>query len=300
MISIISQEHNEDPSFVHKMVEQASKLKDVKEFIYVTSSSYKDFHDKFGDFEIPVSIIPNVQSCGAARNEGGKFASGDKLLYMDSHVCFKPEAVDRLMQTLDTHQNAIVAPSLIPIGFPSCAIEGNTAGYGVEFRFTEGNPFEWVWNQAVQYDQEFQVPFVCGCAFAMKKDTFNVLQSLGGFLSDHTGLSWEEEKSMRLWRFGHPTYSEPRAQFGHLFKGHPGKPQWDEHSTSGYYRGRVIGAYINIFNEALWNKIDGICTRAWGNNWTSNLKYARDNYGWLRAKIAKKANAINENWFLKT
>lgn len=300
-LTVIIQEHNEAVSYVHHMISQVSLLPYDKELIFVTSSKFRDFYSKFGrldNYKFPVSVIGNIQSCGAARNNGGSAASGDTLLFMDAHVCFPPSAVDRLLQTLNAHPDAVVAPAIQPIDFPSCKIEGGLA-HGVAFRFSEGKPFEWVWLPADRTDREFPVPFVCGCAFSMKKSTFNVLNSMGGFLAGHMGLSFEEEATMRLWRMGNPAYIEPRAVFGHLFKGYQNKPQWDNHQKSGYYMTRAAGLYVNIFDRDLWNQIEPILIKAWGNEYFKNMEWAKTNFRWLKAKMQPYANRIDERYFFR-
>lgn len=303
-LSFIFQEHNESAAFVRKMITQTTKVPIRSEVIYVTSMRQQDFYNKFGPFEVPVTIIGNVQSCGEARNQGGRRATGKTLLYMDSHVCFRPDMVTRLLDTLNRHQNAIVAPAVQAIEFPSCIPDKRTGGigHGVYFRFNAGKgiPFEWVWEPAQQTQEEFTVPFVCGCAFAMRKDLFSILDKHGGFLSGHQGLSWEEEITFRLWRLGYPTYIEPRAVFGHLYKGYADHPQWDQHSTSGYYTTRTIGFYINVFNKDLWDHIEGMLIRSWGNEYFKNLEYAKKNFTWLRNLMAQRRDAIDERWFLRT
>ncbi len=301
MLSIIIGEHNEARKFVHKMVLQVAKLPYEKELIFATSSKFSDFYAKFGKLDsygFPVSVIGGADSCGAGRNFGGAFASGDMLIYMDCHVCFTPEAVSRLISTQKSHLDAVVAPALQPVEFLECTPSGGK-GYGVAFRFVN-NPFEWVWLPGETEKREYTSPFVCGCAFSMMKDTFNVLNTHGGFLGMHQGLSWEEEITMRLWRLGHPTYVEPRATFGHLFKGYGDHPTWDQHSTSGYYVSRTIGAYVNIFDKTLWHKIDTLCSRVWGIEWTKNLEIAKSQYSWLRNLMKPHAKNIDENWFLRT
>ncbi len=301
MISIIIGEHNEAKEFVLKMISQVAQLPYKKELIFVTSSNFTEFYSKFGkmdNYKFPVSVIGGADSCGAGRNVGGYAASGDTLLYMDCHVCFTPSVVDRLLATQKVHPDAVVAPALQPVEFPLCKPSGGK-GHGVVFRFVQ-NPFEWVWLPGETEAYEYTSPFVCGCAFMMKKDTFNVLNTHGGFLGMHKGLSWEEEATMRLWRLGHPTYVEPRATFGHLFKGYAGHPEWDEHSTSGYYVSRTIGVYVNVFDKDLWKKIDTLCSRVWRNEWTKNLQMAKSQYSWLRNLMKPLANKIDENWFLRT
>lgn len=298
-LSVIIQEHNEGRERVQRMVNQTAQLPIPAELIYVTSmKTVNEFNNKYGPFRMPVSVIPNIQSCGAARNYGGRMAKGDTLLYVDSHVCFSPDMVNRLFMTLEAHRNAIVAPAIQAIEFPACTIAGGT-GHGVYFRFSEGHPFEWVWESAPRTDMEFEVPFVCGCAFSMKRDLFNILDSYGGFLGNHEGLSWEEEKSMRLWRLGYPTYIEPRAVFGHYYKGYKGHTSWDQHSTAGYYRSRVGGFYVNVLNKELYDYIERLLAKSWGDEYWKHLELARKEYGWLRMKLMPRKSAIDENWFLR-
>lgn len=300
-LSIIIGEHNEAKEFVLKMISQVAQLPYKKELIFVTSSNFSEFYSKFGkmdNYKFPVSVIGGADSCGAGRNVGGSAASGDTLLYMDCHVCFSPESVYRLLKTLDQHPDAIVAPALRPVSFPGCDVEGGMA-HGVAFEFSNDGVFQWKWLPADRTDKEFPVPFVCGCAFSMNKSTFDVLNGMGGFLVGHQGLSFEEEASMRLWRMGNHSYSEPRAVFGHLFKGFQNKPQWDSHSTAGFYRGRVLGFYVNVFNKDLWNQIEPMLIKAWGDEYYKNLEWAKTNFGWLRAQMKPYANRIDEGYFLR-
>ena len=297
-LSIIVQEHVEGVVFISKMIEQIANISVNHEITFVTSMTVPEFKAKYGPLDRSIKVIGNVQSCGAARNVGAMNALGRSLLFMDCHVCFKNEDVLTLLNTLNKHPGSLVGPSLSPIEFPECTVSGGSA-YGVAFYFDE-QPFEWKWLPAPTLDHEFEVPFICGCAFMMRKSTFNVLSEYGGFLDRHIGLSWEEEKSMRLWRLGHPTYVEPQAQFGHLFKGYGNHPKWDEHSMLDNPMSKVIGAYINIFDEDLWNHIEQLCIKAWGlEKWNHHLNIAKTEFTWLRDKMKPHKDVIDEDWFLR-
>ena len=297
-LSIIAQEHHEGREFVSKMIDQVSEISTSHEILFVSSMTENEFRRLYGPFKVEIKVIGNVQSCGAARNAGAMNALGRSLLFMDCHVCFKDADVQTLLSTLNKHPGSLVGPGLFPIEFPGCTVSGGTA-YGVAFFFDE-TPFEWKWLPAPTLEHEFESPFICGCAFMMRKTTFNVLNAHGGFLHRHIGLSWEEEKSMRLWRLGHPTYVEPRAQFGHLFKGYGDHPKWDEHSVSGYHLSRVAGLWVNVFDEVLWNHIEQLCIKTWGKEkWDYNLNIAKREFTWLRDKMKPYADKIDESWFLR-
>lgn len=301
MITIGIQEHNENKAFILKMLSQISQLSIDKEVIFATSSGFQEFYSKYGtldNYGFPISVIGKMDSCGAGRNAIGRMASGDPILFLDAHICFTPDAVSRVLATQKAHPDAVIAPSLQPVAFPECTPEGGK-GHGVAFSFSQQTPFEWTWLPSETEAHEYTSPFVCGCAFMMKKETFNVLNTHGGFLGSHQGLGFEEEKSMRLWRLNRPTFVEPRATFGHMFKGHQGKPQWDQHSTAGFYRSRVVGFYINVFDKDLWNQIESILISTWGDEYVKNLEYAKTNYTWLRNLMKPFKDKIDERWFLR-
>lgn len=302
MLSIIIQEHSEGRPFIIRMLEQIEALDLDKEVQMVTSLPYDRFLSSYNinlrDRGFPIYLTGNVHSCGSARNVGSKLSTGDTLLYLDCHTCFNNDGIAVLLQTLDRNKDSIVAPAIEVVDFPSCKPEGGI-GYGVAFRFINNDSFQWTWLSPDHLDRPYPVPFVCGCAFSMKRSTYNVLARYGGFLDVHTGLSWEEEKSMRLARLGHPTLIEPRAIVGHYFKGYSKHKQWDSHSVKDNLLSKAAGFYINVFNPELYTYIDSMLKRTTGAAYERDMKRAAEAYSWLRRKLEPFANRIDENWYLR-
>lgn len=299
MTTLIIQEHNERTGYVTEMLKQAAAVPQIKEVIICTSADITTFDKpEYHTFSLPVRIIGNIHSCGRARDVGARLAIHQFLLFTDCHVCFKPEDVKTLMKTFEQFPSVgIIAPCIHPIkDFPSCEPEGGSAG-GVAF-FFDKTPFEWRWLPSEDTNPH-KVPFCCGCAFMMKKDTYTKLTPYGGFLGSHTGLGIEEEVAMRLWRIGCPTIIQPKVAFGHIFKGYANKPEWDEHSTRGYYQGRAAAIYVNTFNQEVWDYIEECCIKYWGNEiWADNIQKAKS-YNWLRRKLEKHKDHIDEKWFFR-
>ena len=289
----------ESVGFVRAMLDQAASLSQQIEVIIATSMSENGFYVKYGPFRynFPIRVLGGLNSCGAARNAGGVVARGSDLFFMDCHVCFKPESVNRVIETLHQNPSSVVAPALTPIEFPTCDKPGGIA-YGVVYMFG-GDSFAWTWLPAESMNKEFPVPFVCGCMFALKKDVFNKLQSYGGFLSSHIGLSWEEEATMRLWRLGHSTLTEPRAVFGHYFKDYPGHSSKGVYDLEDWHKDFAAGAYINIFNPDVWEYVNNLSLRKWGSKWSDAMKFAEKNYTWLRTMMKPYSGRIDEKWFLR-
>lgn len=301
-VSFIIGEHRESREWVKKMLDQIDALPlNKKEAIIVTSADYPSFiaeYDSyFGTYDFPVEVIGRQASCGGGRNVGAKNARYENLIWTDCHVCFSPDAVMRLLDTLNKHPDDVVGPAIRVGEFPSCAVTGGNA-HGVAFRFVD-RPWEWLWLPAETKEYEFEVPLVCGCAYSMKRTTYDLLAKYGGFLHSKTGLGAEEEFGMRLWRLGRKVYIEPRSVFMHYFKGHTGHKGWDEHSTSGFYESRVAAIYINVFSDNLFQHIERLCKKHWGNEWDKNLRIARNKYSWLRLKSEPLKDKIDERWFLR-
>lgn len=300
MLTIIIKEHLEGREFVTRILEQVSALRLLKEVQFVTSSPYDRFVADYGinpkDFEFPLYITGNIHSSGGACNTGAKLSNGSELLFLDTHVCFNDEEVSRLLETLRIHPDAVIGAATQPIEYPSCTISGGI-GYGVVHRFVD-RPFEWVWISPEITDRESLVPSTVGASMVMARSTYKKLAQFGGFI-DVPGVAFEEEANMRLARLGHPTYIEPRSVFGHYFKGYPGHRSQDAHSQQGYHLSHVIGFYLNVFNPELYNYIDTMLRKTWGNEYEKSMRIAVEQYSWLRKKLEPYANAIDENWYFR-
>jgi len=300
-VTFIIGEHREGREWISKMLDQVEELPMKREAIIVTSADYPFFigsdNSSFHKYSFPVRVIGSVQSCGEGRNVGGSNAGYENLIWVDAHVCFTLPDVLKLIETLDAHPKDAVGTAIQVGEFPSCKVTGGTA-HGVAFRFVE-RPWEWLWLEGKTEEHEYRGPMVCGCAYAMKKSTFELLRSYGGFLHSERGLGAEEEFGMRLWRLGRKVWMEPRSKFIHYFKGYEGHRDWDEHSTSGFYESRVAAIYINVFNKDLCNHITEICSRHWREEWDKNLQIAREKYRWLREKLRILKNNIDERWFFR-
>lgn len=298
IMSIVIAEHNEGKEFVNKMIEQTSSLEMIHETIFATSMTEEGFRVAYGPFAEDIVVLGNVMSTGAAINAGALAAKSRSILFVDCHVCFTEQDLVYLLNSLDTHPSAVISPGIYPVNFPDCTAIGSV-GYGAAFHFDK-TPFEWRWLTPVTLQEPYTVPFIAGCALIMRRSTFDRLNEFGGFLSDLTGILWDEEASMRLWRLGHPSYIDPRAQFGHLFVGSESRPDTSTRDYNDSTLVKVVGAYVNVFDRQLWNHIEKLCIDSWGNEiWYHDLAIAQSNYVWLRRQMWQFKNVINEEWFFR-
>lgn len=300
MLSVVVQEHKEGNPFIQKMIQQVSALPSPVELIFVTSAMHFEFVEMYNIpfTNFPIRIVENIHNPGDGRNEGGRAAIGDTVLFLDCHTCFTPRAIMGIKSFCDSHPNDVIAPSLQAVSFPECTLDSPTIAYGVAFTFRD-TPFEWTWISPESYVIPTVVPMVCACAFMIKKRVFDEILQYGGFLAPRLGVGMEEEIFMRLARLGHKTYIDPINHVGHLYKGYPGKPQWDSHSTAGYYIPRIASIYVNVFDPNLWDHITTLMKNKWGQEWDKNIGYITEKYGYIRKKMEPFANRIDERWYFR-
>lgn len=297
-LSIVISEHNEGKTFVDKMVKQIMALDIPLETIFVTSKTVLEFKCEYGPFPDEIKVIGGVKSTGAAINAGAIAAKGKSILFIDCHVCFTEQSIRALIFTLDEHPEAVVSPGIYPVHFPDCTIAGSV-GYGAVFHFDK-YPFEWRWLPIQNNTPLCTVPFISGCAFMMRKNTSNHLHEYGGFLSDMTGILWDEEASMRLWRIGHPSYVDPKANMGHMFIGSPSRFDTRSREYCDSTLVKIIGVYINVFDKPLWDYISSKCIAAWGQKvWDHDLAIAKLEYSWIKDKLKPYKSEITESWFFR-
>lgn len=294
LLSIIVKEHRETPKNISKMMSQVSKLPMEKELIFSTSMSCNEFIEKYHpwNYNYSTTVLGDIYSCGEAVNLGAKCAKGENLLILDCHVCFPPREVIILINTLERNPNAMITPAISHVDFPLCSSNIKAQAYGARFKISSKNPFEWVWLGAERIDKEYPIPMACACAFAMKKDVFQQLSYQDDI---KLAFNFEEERSIRLWRMGHPTLVEPRAVFGHKFGGKP----MSNTQEADWFTTRVCGWYVNILQDSNWNKLNDIYTKSWGKLWIDGLEYAKQKYSHLRDMMIKYKDNIDEQWFVK-
>lgn len=293
MLSIIIKEHRESSENILQMLNQISDLPMEKELLFMTSMPYRDFVEKYQpwNYDYNIGIYDNVMSCGQAVNLGAKCACGEDLLILDCHSCFNTSSVNRLLDTLNRNPDAMVTPAIRHVDFPVCTTSHQGLGYGARFKISKQNTFQWLWLGPERTDKPYPIPLACACAFALKKDTFNKLLEQGDLKQ---AFNFEEERSMRLWRMGHPTLVEPRSEFGHWFK-----PHMSDTQQKDWFFSRISSLYVNILQEDNWNKVNEIMSVAWKNDWEKGLEYARQEYSYLRDLMLEYKNNIDESWFIQ-
>lgn len=281
MLSIIMPMHNE-PLHILPMLNRIEKhIYPIDlEVIIVTSAHGALAYQK--EFPFPIRNVCDIHGSGTARNEGASEASGDSLLFMDSHCCFTD--LSDLLELSAKNPDAIIAPGVQPNSFPECVPNGSGVGYGCYF--TPSFDWHWIGKQS----SPFEAPFCSACFMLMKKRTFEA--SVIGFIPVD-GVGFEEELCMRLHRLGHPTLIDVNTTVGHLFK-----KSYPQESTAGFVPSRAIAAVISVLDDSLFSEINNLNSKRWGNSWLEAMESAHRDFDDLRETF-KAEKVIDEHWFFR-
>jgi GT2 family glycosyltransferase len=211
--SVIIPSHNEG-GWLRKTVEGISEITNYPDYEIVvvgdgcTDGSFQ-FLKQDRNFSL-VKLIELNESYGSAkaRNIGGKEATGDYLVFVDSHVI--PEDKNWLHELGQQLENPKVGASTIKI---SSMQDPNLVG----FVYTIGNlELEPTWVIPENIEKIQKIPLIPGACFAIRRDVF---KKTGGF--DAKFKKWGREDcefSLRLWRMGFDLSFSPNSAISHYFK----------------------------------------------------------------------------------
>ena len=145
----------------------------------------------------------------AARNIGGRLASGGHLVFLDAHCRLDLECLARLDAALTARPDAILAPAISDFG---------SAVYGCGARLIDA----WLrvrWLSPDGNDSMFRpVPIAPGGCFAVSRATFDRLNGFGAFRE--LGIE-DVDFSLSAWRAGVDVLAAPTARLAHRFRPHP-------------------------------------------------------------------------------
>jgi cellulose synthase/poly-beta-1,6-N-acetylglucosamine synthase-like glycosyltransferase len=141
-----------------------------------------------------------------ARNLGGQRAKCDVIVFSDAHVMVHDAWRSPLVEALSDPGVGQVAPA---VGYLD---ERPGLGYG--FTWTEPSmKMAWI---SEKPSANADVPFICGCFLAMRRDVF---AASGGFDGGLYRWGFEDaELSLRLWLMGYRCQSVPSSLIRHHFR----------------------------------------------------------------------------------
>lgn len=171
-----------------------------------TDGSVEQLHQyKFPNLKL--IELPKSQGAIVARNRGAERASGDVLVFIDSHQEPMSEAwLQVLTQLLEKPKCGAATINIASIG------EADRLGYLYALKDWTLEP---TWQKPKVLKAEQLTGAIPGGCFAIKKSIFN---ATGGFNPCLQKWGREDfEYSLRLWRLGYDLWFSPKAVMGHAF-----------------------------------------------------------------------------------
>jgi GT2 family glycosyltransferase len=141
-----------------------------------------------------------------ARNAAALQAHGRTLIFLDAHMKLHQGWWEPLLELLERPSVAAVQPCIASVS------QDSAKGYGERFQAADLT-LEWLPSRSAR---PYPIPILCGCCFAVYRDTF---LSVGGL--DGGMIAWGSEDcefSLRLWRLGYEIWIEPNVVIAHLFR----------------------------------------------------------------------------------
>ena len=175
------------------------------------------------NWEGKVTLIRSEKRVGAvrARMMGVHAASGEVIVFLDSHVEVNTKWYEPLAEEIKKSPSSFVLPSIDVIDATTMEYSTRLNSYPSIGSMTWGIDFQWAspkiapgQNKSLPMDS----PIIPGGLFAVKKSVF---LDLGAYDIHYDGLSIENlELSLRAWMCGSRIIVHPCSRIGHVFKTH--------------------------------------------------------------------------------
>ncbi|VDK36989.1 unnamed protein product [Taenia asiatica] len=234
----------------------------IKEIILVDDGSFKDFLkdrlDKYAETEWPpgyLKVIHHERRVGliAARLTGAKAATGDVLLFLDSHVEAGTNWLPPLLEPIVKDYRTVVCPFID-------VIDHDTFEYRAQDDGRRG-AFDWNLNYKrlprLPEDKNnpaepFDSPIMAGGLFAISTKWF---WELGGY---DPGLAiWgceQYEISFKIWMCGGRMVDTPCSRIGHIYRGKANFPSAGAGDfLSRNYR-RLMDVWMDNYSEYVYRR----------------------------------------------
>jgi GT2 family glycosyltransferase len=207
-VSIIIPTHNEGGNLRRTVHNLLATMPPNGEIIVVDDSSTDASTDFLGGGYGAVRVLRPDRRLGVAgaRNYGAEAATAEILVFSDAHVEAPLEWPEPLFRPLRSPDVGMVGPAVC--GFGQDALKG----YGLTW---SGPSLDVQWLSS-EDPLPHDVPLLCGCFTAIRRDVF---KDLGGF--DQGMPTWGSEDveiCIRLWVLGYRCMVVPEVAVAHLFR----------------------------------------------------------------------------------
>ncbi len=180
------------------------------------------------EHRLPSKVIlhrnPKQLGLIGARLTGAKVASGDAIIFLDSHCEATEGWIEPMLQRIKDKPTNVVIPSIDGISDHDLQFHGHPGGVSISVGgFTWSGHFTWIpykHNSARKASDPAPTATMAGGLFAADRKFFF---DVGAYDEGMTGWGGENlELSFRVWRCGGSMESVPCSHVGHIFRSwHP-------------------------------------------------------------------------------
>ena len=180
--------------------------------------------------ELPdVLVVRNAEPIGSARSRriGASFASGEILSFLDPHMSFAPDWLDKMMAHVDSE--ALLCSAWWDYELTRCHCWGADFRWCGERDYLSGRcpGFDFRHRTVYPGDGAVEVPMLIGASYMMLRSSYDKIGGFSPFFRTWGRL--EQDLSLRSWIVGLGVKCVSDARVGHFSrKKFPYKVSWDD------------------------------------------------------------------------
>jgi polypeptide N-acetylgalactosaminyltransferase len=176
-----------------------------------------------------ILVVRNSESLGSARSRrtGASFASGEVLSFLDPHMSFAPDWLDKMMAHVDSE--ALLCSSWWDYELTRCLCWGADFRWCGERDYVAGRcpGFDFRHRTVFPGEGAVEVPMLIGASYMMLRSSYDRIGGFSPFFRTWGRL--EQDLSLRAWIVGVGVKCVSEAQVGHFSrKKFPYKVCWDD------------------------------------------------------------------------
>ena len=214
-----------------------------------------------------------------ARNRGAAEAAGDVLIFCDAHMTLPPRWWEPLVELLETHPDAAVAPGVTDVQ------QTHRQGFGLRIKAPELIS-EWL---PLESEEPHCVPVAPGCSLAVGRSVFLAAGGFDGGMLRSQGI--DNEFCLRWWLLGNECWVVPQVVVVHLFRQQmPYELRWET-----VLHNRLRLALVHLDGRRIAAVVDSLRTHA---AFGGALALAADSDVLERRALLAATRRYDVDWFL--
>lgn len=277
---------------VHSVLDRTAENLIVDIILVDDKSTLEELKGKLEDYvaKFPkIKLIRAVEREGLIRGRmlGAKHASGEVLVFLDSHCEVNKEWLPPLLERIKDNAKTVVCPMIDIISSETLEYQSSPLVRG---GFNWGLHFSWepvpnhLLDPSGNVSQPIRSPTMAGGLFAINRNYFNELGQYDAGMDIWGGENLEI--SFRIWMCGGTLEIIPCSRVGHLFRRWRPYGSDSKGDTLSYNSMRVAEVWLDDYKKYFYQVKKNLVGRPFGNVST-------------RVALRKKLNCKSFRWYVE-